>query len=119
MRSPAVSLILACYNEGAIIEDRISRIFEVLDAQPASCEVIFVDDPHATLCGGTSGPGLHSKFWMDWLLSTPTIGAILKNPNGLPFVGRQVQSLASFRLSNEQFSPIETGFFRKQCWVAP
>ena len=43
------------------------------------------------------------------------IGAILKNPNGLPFVGRQVQGLASFRLSNEPFSPIETGFFRKQC----
>jgi hypothetical protein len=66
---------------------------------------------------------------MDWPLDAeyqnakiffvPEIGAILKNPNDLPFVGRQVQSLASFRLSNEQFSPIEAGFFRKQCWVAP
>jgi glycosyltransferase involved in cell wall biosynthesis len=42
--SPDVSLVLACYNEEGIIEQRIGKIFEVLDALQTSNEVIFVDD---------------------------------------------------------------------------
>jgi glycosyltransferase involved in cell wall biosynthesis len=38
------SLVLACYNEESIIDDRIRKIFAVLDGLRFSSEVIFVDD---------------------------------------------------------------------------
>ena len=41
---PDFSLVLACYNEESIIDDRIRKIFAVLDALQFSNEVIFVDD---------------------------------------------------------------------------
>jgi glycosyltransferase involved in cell wall biosynthesis len=44
MPSLDVSLVLACYNEEGILEQRIGKIFEVLDALRTSYEVIFVDD---------------------------------------------------------------------------
>jgi glycosyltransferase involved in cell wall biosynthesis len=44
MSYPDLSLILACYNEEGIIENRISKIFEVLDSLNFTNEVIFVDD---------------------------------------------------------------------------
>lgn len=50
MVCPDLSLILACYNEEAIIEDRTRKIFEVLDALHLTSEVIFVDDAS---CDGT------------------------------------------------------------------
>jgi len=42
--SPDFSLVLACYNEESIIDDRIHKIFAVLDALRFSNEIIFVDD---------------------------------------------------------------------------
>jgi glycosyltransferase involved in cell wall biosynthesis len=42
--SPDFSLVLACYNEGNIIDDRVRKIFAVLDALRFGSEVIFVDD---------------------------------------------------------------------------
>lgn len=50
MVCPDLSLVLACYNEEAIIEDRTRKIFEVLDALHLTSEVIFVDDAS---CDGT------------------------------------------------------------------
>jgi glycosyltransferase AglD len=41
---PELSLVLACYNEENIIEGRVRRIFQALDALRFSSEVIFVDD---------------------------------------------------------------------------
>ena len=41
---PDFSLVLACYNEAGIIDDRIAKIFAVLDGLRFSSEVIFVDD---------------------------------------------------------------------------
>jgi glycosyltransferase involved in cell wall biosynthesis len=41
---PDLSLILACYNEEGIIEQRTGKIFAVLDTLRLSSEVIFVDD---------------------------------------------------------------------------
>jgi glycosyltransferase involved in cell wall biosynthesis len=41
---PDFSLVLACYNEENIIDDRIGKIFAVLDGLRFSSEVIFVDD---------------------------------------------------------------------------
>jgi glycosyltransferase involved in cell wall biosynthesis len=41
---PDFSLVLACYNEESIIDDRIRRIFAILDSLRFSSEVIFVDD---------------------------------------------------------------------------
>jgi len=38
------SVVLACYNEESIIDDRIRKIFAVLDGLRFSSEVIFVDD---------------------------------------------------------------------------
>lgn len=39
-----LSLIIACYNEESILEQRIKQIFEVLDDSRFNYEVIFVDD---------------------------------------------------------------------------
>jgi len=42
--TPDLTLVLACYNEEAILETSVSRILAVLDGMPLSHEVIFVDD---------------------------------------------------------------------------
>lgn len=39
-----LSLVVACYNEEPILEHSVAETFRVLDAMPARCEVIFVDD---------------------------------------------------------------------------
>lgn len=44
MQPPDLSLILACYNEEGILEQRTGKIFEALDRLGLGIEVIFVDD---------------------------------------------------------------------------
>ena len=41
---PDLSLVLACYNEGQVIEDSVAEIVTVLDGTRYSYEIIFVDD---------------------------------------------------------------------------
>lgn len=41
---PALSLVLACYNEESILEHSVKEIFHVLDAIRWTSEIIFVDD---------------------------------------------------------------------------
>jgi glycosyltransferase involved in cell wall biosynthesis len=41
---PDLSLVLACYREAGIIEQRVGKIFHVLDTLGLAVEVIFVDD---------------------------------------------------------------------------
>jgi glycosyltransferase involved in cell wall biosynthesis len=43
-QSQDLSLILACYNEQGIIEQRTGKIFQLLDTLGIGIEVIFVDD---------------------------------------------------------------------------
>lgn len=42
--SPDLSLVLACFNEEAVLEDSARQILAFLDTLPMSSEVIFVDD---------------------------------------------------------------------------
>ena len=39
-----LSLVLACYNEEAVLRDNIDQIIEVLDNSNITYEIIFVDD---------------------------------------------------------------------------
>src|SRR5437868_9975292 len=67
MQPPDLSLILACYNEEGILEQRTGKIFEVLDRLGIGVEVIFVDDGSADETGRlidrilTGNPGRHLR----------------------------------------------------------
>jgi glycosyltransferase involved in cell wall biosynthesis len=39
-----LSLVLACYNEGQVIEDSVAEILNILDSTRYAYEIIFVDD---------------------------------------------------------------------------
>lgn len=46
-QSPDLSLVLACYNEGPVFRDSVSRIVRTLDLTNLTWELIFVDDRSA------------------------------------------------------------------------
>lgn len=67
MPPPDLSLILACYNEEGILEQRTGKIFEALDRLGISVEVIFVDDASGDNTGRvidrilSGNPGRHMR----------------------------------------------------------